>query len=67
MSSTPKRHLAWRAAFDDHSQAWRVIDESHAVVCKGLCDKDDAEAIAEQHNDVMRTRAREDWWECRNR
>jgi hypothetical protein len=60
--------LAWRAAADDRRVGeWRVVDENHIVVCDGLCDKDDAEAIAEQHNDVMHTRAREDWWECRNR
>jgi hypothetical protein len=58
-SSDPKQFLHWYPQEDD--LGWRIVDEHHAVVCSGLCDKDDAEEIARAHNVRDPIKTREDW------
>jgi hypothetical protein len=46
---------------DTKTGEWRVIDEDNVVICRGLSDKDDAERIARNHNELDPIQSWEDW------
>lgn len=60
-SSTPRRFSHWHTGQDPKNGEWRVIDEDNKVICRGLCDRDDAEMIAKDHNEHDPIKSREDW------
>jgi hypothetical protein len=56
-----KRFMRWHVGQDTKTGEWRVIDEVNVVICRGLADKDDAERIARNHNELDPIKSWEDW------
>jgi hypothetical protein len=59
--------MRWYVGQDTKTGEWRVIDEDRAVVCSGLVDKDDADKIAQGHNERDPIKSWEDWLFYRDR
>jgi hypothetical protein len=53
--------MRWHVGQDTKTGEWRVIDEANVVICRGLSDKDDAERIAHNHNELDPIKSWEDW------
>jgi hypothetical protein len=59
--------MRWHIGQDSKTGEWRVIDEENVVICRGLSDKDDAERIVRNHNELDPIKSWEDWLFYRNK